>query len=170
MATKRRRRTAKLAFLALATAAATAVARVVRRPRELPAHAIPAPVDSNDDDGHRRGATPSTDATGVAGVLDRATAAGYVAVFEPEPGAMLRCRTCDAVSEASTFERQWQNRLEGASDPDDMAQVSGLVCPACGARGTFVSLFGPGAGTDAAEVMVALPKPLGELPVVAPST
>ena len=169
MATNRRRRTAKLGFLALAAAAVTAVARAVRRPRELPAHAIPAPVDSNDDDGHRGGATPSTDATGVAGVLERATSAGYVAVFEPEAGAVLRCGTCDVVSEASTFERQWQNRLEGASDPDDMAQVSGLVCPACGARGTFVSLFGPGAGTDAAEVMVALPKPLGDLPAVAPS-
>ncbi len=95
------------------------------------------------------------------------TAAGYVAVFEPEAGAVLRCGSCDAVTDASTFERRWQNRLEGASDPDDMAQVSGLVCPACGVLGTFVSLFGPGAGTDAADVMVALPKPLGEMPAVA---
>jgi hypothetical protein len=133
----------------------------------LPAHAIPAPVDSNDDDGHRGGATPSTSPTGVAGVLDRAAAAGYVAVFEPEPGALLRCGACDAVTDATAFERRWQNRLEGASDPDDMAQVSGLVCPACEVWGTFVSLFGPGAGTDAAEVMVALPRPLGDLPIVA---
>ena len=77
------------------------------------------------------------------------------AVFEPEAGAVLRCGSCGAVTDASTFERRWQNRLEGASDPDDMAQVSGLVCPACGVLGTFVSLFGPGAGTDAADVMVA---------------
>ena len=89
------------------------------------------------------------------------------AVFEPEPGAVLRCGACDAVTEANTFERRWQNRLEGASDPDDMAQVSGFVCPACGVRGTFVSLFGPGAGTDAADVMVALPRPIGDLPIVA---
>ena len=92
------------------------------------------------------------------------TAVGYDAVFEPEAGALLRCGSCDAVTNASTFERRWQNRLEGASDPDDMAQVSGLVCPACGTLGTFVSLFGPGAGTDAADVMVALPKPLGDMP------
>jgi hypothetical protein len=124
-------------------------------------------VDSNDNDGHRAGPSPSTDATGVAGVLERAAAAGYREVFEPEPEARLRCGACASVSEASTFERQWQNRLEGASDPDDMAQVSGLVCPACNARGTFVSLFGPGAGTDAADVMVALPPPLGDLPSVA---
>jgi len=169
MARKRTRKMAWVVRTALVGSAAVALMRKLRRPRELPAHAIPAPVDSNDDDGHRKGATPSTDATGVAGVLDRATAAGYVAVFEPETGAALRCGACDAVSEANTFERQWQNRLEGASDPDDMAQVSGLVCPACGARGTFVSLFGPGAGTDAADVMVALPKPLGDLPIVAPS-
>jgi hypothetical protein len=30
-----------------------------------------------------------------------------------------------------------------------------------------VSLFGPGAETDAADVMVALPMPLGDLPIVA---
>jgi hypothetical protein len=146
--------------------AAFALARKLRPPRSVPTHAIPVPTDPNDDDGHRGGATPSTEGTGVAGVLDRAVAAGFVAVFEPEPAAALRCGACGAVTDASAFERHWQNRLEGASDPDDMAQVSGLVCPACGARGTFVSLFGPGAGTDAAEVMVALPKPLGDLPVV----
>ena len=146
--------------------AAFALARKLRQPRSLPAHAIPFPTDSNDDDGHRGGVTPSNEATGVAGILERAVAAGYVAVFEPEPDAALRCGACGALTEASTFGRDWQNRLEGASDPDDMAQVSGLVCPACEARGTFVSLFGPGAGTDAADVMVALPKPLGDLPVV----
>ena len=167
MATKRGRTATRLATVALTASAAYAVARLLRRPYSLPAHAIPAPVDSNDDDGHRGGATPSTDPTGVAGVLERAAAAGYVAVFEPEAGAVLRCGTCNAVTEANTFQRRWQNRLEGASDPDDMAQVSGLVCPACGVQGTFVSLFGPGAGTDAADVMVALPRPIGDLPTVA---
>ena len=167
MARNRRRKMAWLVRCGLAGSAAFALARKLRRPRSLPAHAIPVPTDSNDDDGHRRGATPSTEGTGVASVLDRAHAAGYGAVFEPEAGAQLRCGSCDAVTDASTFERRWQNRLEGASDPDDMAQVSGLVCPACGTLGTFVSLFGPGAGTDAADVMVALPKPLGEMPAAA---
>ena len=167
MATNRGRKARRLATVTVAASAVYAVTRMLRRQRPLPAHAIPAPVDSNDDDGHRGGRTPSTDSTGVAGVLDRAVAAGYMAVFEPEAGAVLRCGTCDAVTEANTFERRWQNRLEGASDPDDMAQVSGLVCPACGVRGTFVSLFGPGAGTDAADVMIALPRPIGDLPIVA---
>jgi hypothetical protein len=167
MATNRGRTAARLAIVGLAISAACALVRALRRPRSLPAHAIPAPVDSNDDDGHRGGATPSTDSTGVAGVLDRAAAAGYVAVFEPEPGAVLRCGSCATVTKATAFERRWQNRLEGASDPDDMAQVSGLVCPACEVWGTFVSLFGPGAGTDAAEVMVALPRPLGDFPILA---
>ena len=167
MARNRRRKTAWVVRCVLAGLAAFALARKLRRPRSLPAHAIPVPTDSNDDDGHRGGATPSTEGTGVAGVLDRATVAGYGTVFEPEAGAALRCGSCGAVTDASTFERRWQNRLEGASDPDDMAQVSGLVCPACGVLGTFVSLFGPGAGTDAADVMVALPKPLGEMPAVA---
>ena len=167
MARNRSRKMTWIKRAVLVAPAVVALWRKLRGPRELPAHAIPAPVDPNDDDGHRRGPTPSTDATGVAGVLDRAVAAGYADVFEPEPGARLRCCTCDTVSAANTFERRWQNRLEGASDPDDMAQVSGLVCPACGTRGTFVSLFGPGAGTDAADVMVALPPPLGDLPIAA---
>ena len=167
MAMNRGRTAAWVVKGVLAGSAAFALVRRMRRPRFLPTYAIPVPVDSNDDDGHSGGATPSTESTGVAGVLDQATAAGYVAVFEPEAGAVLRCGTCDAVTAASSFERRWQNRLEGASDPDDMAQVSGLVCPACGALGTFVSLFGPGAETDAAEVMVALPRPLGDLPIVA---
>jgi hypothetical protein len=144
-----------------------ALALVRRRSQWLAADAIPEPMDPNDSAGNHVTTTSSTEGTGVAGVLDRAAAAGYVAVFDAEPGAVLRCGSCDAVAAASTFERSWQNRLEGVSDPDDMAQVSGLVCPGCGVLGTFVSLFGPGAETDAAEVMVALPRPLGDLPIVA---
>lgn len=153
--------------VAVGAAVACVLLRGVRRAGPLPADAIPEPMDPNDSAGHHVSTTASAEATGVAGVLDRATAAGYAVEFEPEPGARLRCGACDAVSAANTFERQWQNRLEGASDPDDMAQVSGLVCPACGVRGTFVSLFGPGAGTDAGDVMIALPPPLGDLPIVA---
>lgn len=156
----------KLVGIAVALAAAAAFA-MVRRLRARSLLAIPEPMDPNDSHGSHAATTASTGATGVAGVLDRAAAAGYVAVFEAEPGAALRCGTCDAVSAATSFERRWQNRLEGASDPDDMAQVSGVVCPACGELGTFVSLFGPGAETDAADVMVALPMPLGDLPIVA---
>jgi hypothetical protein len=148
----------------LAGAAAFAVVRG-KRARSL--LAIPEPMDPNDSYGRHAATTAPAEATGVAGVLGRAAAAGYVAVFDAEPGAALRCGTCDAVSAANTFERRWQNRLEGASDPDDMAQVSGLVCPGCGELGTFVSLFGPGAETDAADVMIALPMPLGDLPIVA---
>ena len=158
---------ARIMTVLLASAAALAVARALWRSRTgRPEHVIPEPMDPNDSRGRDAATTASEAGTGVAGVLDRATAAGYTAVFEAEPGAELRCGTCDVVSGATTFERAWQNRLEGASDPDDMAQVSGLVCPACGALGTFVSLFGPGAETDAAEVMVALPRPLGDLPIV----
>jgi hypothetical protein len=163
-ATSRATRMTMTMTVALAAAAAFAM---VRRLRARSLLAIPEPMDPNDSHRHHAATTASAGATGVAGVLDRAAAAGYVAVFEAEPGAALRCGTCDAVSAATSFERRWQNRLEGASDPDDMAQVSGVVCPACGELGTFVSLFGPGAETDAAEVMVALPMPLGDLPIVA---
>jgi hypothetical protein len=37
-------------------------------------------------------------------------------------------------------------RIEGASDPADMAAVLGLECPACGARGAAIVRYGPEAG------------------------
>lgn len=165
--TNRKMKVACIVTVVLAAMAAAGLVRAVWRRRSPPADESFVPVDSNDDYGEHPAGKRSRRATGVAGVLERAAAAGYSAVFDAEPEAALRCGACDAVSPANSFERRWQNRLEGASDPDDMAQVSGLVCPACGTRGTFVSLFGPSAGTDAAEVMVALPRPLGDLPAVA---
>ena len=39
-------------------------------------------------------------------------------------------------------------RFEGTSDPDDESIVFGVVCPTCGARGSIVSAYGPGADPD----------------------
>ena len=36
-------------------------------------------------------------------------------------------------------------RFEGPSDPDEEAAVFGVQCPYCGARGAFVTSYGPGA-------------------------
>ena len=168
MATKRGRTAIRLATVALTASAAYAMARAVAAtafaacPRDSRRRWIPTMTTATAAAPHRRRNRPVSRESST-GPPPPATSR----CSSPKPGAVLRCGTCDAVTEATTFERRWQNRLEGASDPDDMAQVSGLVCPACGVQGTFVSLFGPGAGTDAADVMVALPRPLGDLPIVA---
>jgi hypothetical protein len=47
-------------------------------------------------------------------------------------------------------------RLEGASDPDDLVAVVGLVCPVCGARIAAVLHYGPTASAAEADVLAAL--------------
>jgi hypothetical protein len=48
-------------------------------------------------------------------------------------------------------------RLEGASDPGDMAAVIALTCPHCDARDVLIVRYGPEASLADADVLVALP-------------
>jgi hypothetical protein len=98
------------------------------------------------------GSTPAYGATlgEIMGALD---AAGFSAQMAARPGGMLLCFTCRKESAAGEFELQAQRRTEGASDPDDMLAIVGLVCPRCGARGTAVLGYGPEADFDDAEVL-----------------
>ena len=48
-------------------------------------------------------------------------------------------------------------RLEGASDPDDMAAVVALTCPNCQAKVVLVLKYGPDATAEEADVLLALP-------------
>ncbi len=109
-----------------------------------------------------------TGATQLADVLRRAEERGFTTEFEVAEGDsshdVLRCRTCDVESRASSFERAWSERLEGASDPADMLHVSALACPSCGARGVFVSPYGPGASDREASVLRALPEAVRDSP------
>ena len=68
------------------------------------------------------------------------------------------CGACRAASPAGAFGVGLQRRLEGASDPDDMQLVVGATCPACGAQGVLSLHYGPTAGEDDADVLVALPR------------
>jgi hypothetical protein len=49
------------------------------------------------------------------------------------------------------------HRLEGASDPDDMAAVVAITCPACQAHAVLVLQYGPAASIEDADVLEALP-------------
>jgi len=84
------------------------------------------------------------------GTLD---AAGFRAQMAARPGGLLMCFTCREESPAGEFELQAQRRTEGASDPDDMLAIVGLVCPHCGAKGTAVLGYGPEADSEDAEVL-----------------
>ena len=68
---------------------------------------------------------------------------GFVGQFAPVEGGMITCFTCHTTSPPAAVELDALVRVEGASDPDDMAAVAAVVCPSCGARGTLIMKYGP---------------------------
>jgi DNA-directed RNA polymerase subunit RPC12/RpoP len=61
---------------------------------------------------------------------------------------IVRCGTCGAEIPPSEMVLHSLRRVEGASDPADMAAVAAVACPTCGARGVVVARFGPEATPD----------------------
>lgn len=99
-----------------------------------------------------------SDNTTVKAVLDTFAEQGFVAELWAKPGGMILCGSCHTASPAGAFAIGLQRRLEGASDPDDMQLVVGATCPSCGRRGVLSLHYGPTAGADDADVLVALPR------------
>jgi hypothetical protein len=106
------------------------------------------------------GAVPrfGTEPTGATlyGVVHQLDEAGWTGQFQAVEGGVLRCLTCRAEFPAAAEHADEMVRVEGVSDPDDMAVVIPLRCPRCTTRGTFVAHYGPGAGVEEAEVLVVL--------------
>jgi hypothetical protein len=108
------------------------------------------------------------DASTLSSVLAAAERDGFAGDFVVRSGARdaaIQCDACGTSSPAGSFERSWRWRLEGASDPDDMLDVSALHCPVCGAGGTLVTPFGSQMSAEEADVSTALARPTGEPPV-----
>ncbi|HUF83519.1 MAG TPA: hypothetical protein VMQ81_02895 [Acidimicrobiia bacterium] len=78
---------------------------------------------------------------------------GFTGQFVPRDGAQVECVPCHRLSPADETVLRDLERLEGASDPDDMMAVVGLECPHCGAKGTAVLGYGPEAPLLDAEVL-----------------
>jgi hypothetical protein len=89
-------------------------------------------------------------------VIDQFEAHGYEAQFGAREGAEILCFTCRATFPAGEAGMDAMERLEGASDPDDMAVVAAICCPRCGARGTLVLKYGPESTPEDGEVLLAL--------------
>ena len=83
----------------------------------------------------------------LAAVIQRYTDEGDIEQFEHDEQSVL-CDTCQTRSPASAVMVYRRNRLEGASNPDDMLIVFGIVCPSCEARGPLVLGFGPNAAAE----------------------
>lgn len=97
----------------------------------------------------------ASDGTTLVEVINRFEAEGFRGQFAAVAEG-LRCLTCRAVTRAGGVELALLRRTEGASDPDDMVAVAGLVCPACGARGTVALKYGPEASPEEADALAAL--------------
>jgi hypothetical protein len=93
-----------------------------------------------------------TDRT-ILEVLGELEAMGFTGQFVPRDGAQVECVACHLLSPADETVLRHLERLEGASDPDDMMAVVGLACPHCGAQGTAVLSYGPEAAPLDVEVL-----------------
>jgi hypothetical protein len=92
----------------------------------------------------------------IRDVLAEVEAHGFTGQFAARPGAKVECFHCHHVMEARDIDLDALNRLEGASDPDDMLAVLSLTCTKCGTKGTVVVNYGPESTPEDADVLVAV--------------
>jgi hypothetical protein len=85
----------------------------------------------------------ATDATTMREAESSFENEGFTGQFAPAEGGAVTCFTCHTTSPSSAVELTALVRVEGASDPDDMAAVAAVLCPNCGARGTLIMKYGP---------------------------
>ena len=82
---------------------------------------------------------------------------GWSEQATPLEGALIRCEACGQTSPADEVGVDSLHRVEGASDPDDMAAVVAITCPHCGSLDALVLTYGPEASAADADVLLALP-------------
>ena len=121
-------------------------------------------------DGHHRaakgagemdGGQPAPVGATLYEVVSRYEADGWTGQFQACDVGMIRCLTCREVFPASHEHADEVARVEGVSDPDDMAAVVPVTCPCCGARGTFVAHYGPLASAEEADALLAFERTPG---------
>jgi hypothetical protein len=99
------------------------------------------------------------DARSLGEVVRRLEAEGYRGQMAARPGGRLMCFTCRRESAAGDVSAAALERVEGASDPDDMLAVAAVTCPHCGAGATVVLGYGPEADENDADVLATLSPP-----------
>jgi hypothetical protein len=98
----------------------------------------------------------ATGARTLTEVIEQFEGRGYGAHFGAREAGHILCFTCRDTFPAGDAGIDALERLEGASDPDDMAAVAAMRCPRCGARGTIVLKYGPESTPEDGEVLLAL--------------
>jgi hypothetical protein len=108
----------------------------------------------------RRGAVTdhAADVTLVE-VLADLRSQGYSGGHQIDADGAICCSICGLCQPANQVEADGFRRLEGASDPGDMALVLAVSCPACGDRAAIVLRYGPEAEPAEAALLTALTLP-----------
>ncbi len=81
---------------------------------------------------------------------------GFGAQFGARPDAAVLCFTCHREFPADRLCADDARRVEGESDPADMAILVPVTCPHCGAAGALSLQFGPMASAEESEVLAAM--------------
>jgi hypothetical protein len=77
-------------------------------------------------------------------------------VLVDQDDGCLTCAVCRVRTSARDVHIDSLRRVEGASDPGDMAAVLAMTCGSCDTRGTAVVRYGPEASPGEAVVLVAM--------------
>lgn len=88
--------------------------------------------------------------------LDRLKGMGYGDGLTVNEDGSVHCGACHHDMPASGLDLDHLYRLEGASDPADMAAVLGLSCADCGVKGSVVVRYGPEASAADAALLRAV--------------
>lgn len=96
--------------------------------------------------------SPDPTDTPLREVSDRLDA-GSDAQFQVVAGGDVLCLTCRTRIPGDGVDVSRMTRLEGVSDPADMAMVVPIACPNCGASGGLVLGYGPNAGEAEADFL-----------------
>lgn len=89
----------------------------------------------------------------IADALREFEARGYVGQFMVQRGGTIECRQCGHTHLPAEVSLEAMRRIEGVSDPADMAFIGALKCPHCGQQGTAILTYGPTAPPEHAEVL-----------------
>lgn len=109
--------------------------------------------------------SPAGDVQGTGSVSDRSqvevehnlTDDGFTGQFGAREQANVLCFSCHEEFPAREMDASGARRVEGESDPADMAILVPLICPTCGTRGTLTLQYGPSSSVEEADVLAALP-------------
>ena len=81
---------------------------------------------------------------------------GFHKGFLVKAGGHVGCPACGMDAAARDVEIVELRRVEGQSDPADMAAIIGIRCKECDHEGTLVLTYGPSASAEDADVLAQL--------------